>query len=91
MVEPVFTSRSACLQILQPSLLLLLFSMIFVGFPSGSAIKNPHTTQKTQQTKFNAVVWEDPLEEGMSTHSSILAWRIPWAKELNRLQSIGSQ
>jgi len=34
---------------------------------------------------------EDPLEEGMATHSSILVWRIPWTEELGRLQSIGSQ
>ena len=35
--------------------------------------------------------WEDPLEEGMGTHSSILAWRISWTEEPHRLQSIGSQ
>ena len=35
--------------------------------------------------------WEDPLEEGMATYSSILAWRIPWTEELGRLQSIGLQ
>ena len=35
--------------------------------------------------------WEDPLEEGMATHSSILAWRIPWAEEPGGLQSMGSQ
>ena len=35
--------------------------------------------------------WEDPLEEGMATHSSILAWRIPWTEERGRLQSMGSQ
>jgi len=35
--------------------------------------------------------WEDPLEEGMSTHSSILAWRIPWTEEPGRLQSLGLQ
>ena len=35
--------------------------------------------------------WEDPLEEGMATHSSILAWRIPWTEEPGRVQSIGSQ
>ena len=35
--------------------------------------------------------WEDPLEEGMATHSSNLAWRIPWTEEPGRLQSIGSQ
>ena len=32
--------------------------------------------------------WEDPLEKGMATHSSILAWRIPWTGELGRLQSL---
>ena len=35
--------------------------------------------------------WEDPLEEGMATHSSILAWRIPWTEEPGGLQSTGSQ
>ena len=35
--------------------------------------------------------WEDPLEEGMACHFSILAWRIPWTEEPPRLQSIGSQ
>ena len=35
--------------------------------------------------------WEDPLEEGMATHSSIPAWRIPWTEESGRLESIGSQ
>ena len=34
---------------------------------------------------------EDPLEEEMATHSSILAWRIPWTEEPGRLQSLGSQ
>ena len=34
--------------------------------------------------------WGDPLEEGMATHSSILAWRIPWTEEPGRLQSTGS-
>ena len=35
--------------------------------------------------------WEDPLEEEMATHSSILAWRIPWTEEPGRLQTTGSQ
>ena len=35
--------------------------------------------------------WEDPLEEGMATHSSILAWRTPWKEEPDRLQSMGLQ
>ena len=35
--------------------------------------------------------WEDPLEEGMATQSSILAWRIPWTEQAGGLQSMGSQ
>ena len=44
-----------------------------------------------QETQVRSLGWEDPLEEGMATHSSILAWRIPWAEEHGRLQSMGSQ
>ena len=35
--------------------------------------------------------WEDPLEKGVATHSSLLAWRIPWTEEPGRLQSMGLQ
>ena len=35
--------------------------------------------------------WEDPLEKEMATHSSTLAWKIPWMEEPDRLQSMGSQ
>ena len=38
-----------------------------------------------------SLVRDDPLEEGMATYSSILAWRIPWTKEPGGLQSMGSQ
>ena len=38
-----------------------------------------------------SLVWDDPLEKGMATHSSILAWRIPWTEETGGLQSLGSQ
>ena len=44
-----------------------------------------------QGTWIRSLGWEDPLEKGMATHSSILVWRIPWTEELVRLQSIGSQ
>ena len=44
-----------------------------------------------QETQVQFLGWEDPLEEGTATHSSILAWRIPWTKEPGRLQSKGSQ
>ena len=51
-------------------------------------VKNPPAMQKTQILLLGL---EDTLEKGMVTHSSILAWRIPWTEELGRLQSIGSQ
>ena len=44
-----------------------------------------------QETWVCSLDWEDPLEKGMATHSSILAWRIPWAEESGRLQSMESQ
>jgi len=44
-----------------------------------------------RETWVQALGWEDPLEKGMATHSSILAWRIPWTEEPGRLQSTGSQ
>ena len=44
-----------------------------------------------QETWVPSLDQEDPLEKGMATHSGILAWRIPWAEEPGRLQSMGSQ
>ena len=44
-----------------------------------------------QETWVQSLSREDPLEEGMATHSRILAWRIPWTEEPGRLQTIGSQ
>ena len=44
-----------------------------------------------QETWLPSLGWEDPLEKGMSTHSSILAWEIPETEESGRLQSVGSQ
>ena len=50
-------------------------------------VKNPPAIQETQGQFLGG---EDPLEKEMATHSSILAWRIPWTKELSGLQSMGS-
>ena len=47
--------------------------------------------QKTQEMQVSSVDQDDPLEEGMATHSSVLAWRIPWTEEPAGLQSIESQ
>ena len=52
------------------------------------AVKTPLVMKVTRVLSLG---WEDPLEEGMATHSSILAWEIPWTEELGRLQSMGSQ
>ena len=42
-----------------------------------------------RETWIQSLSWEDPLDEGMATHSSVLAWRIPWTEEPGRLQSLG--
>ena len=44
-----------------------------------------------QETKVRSLGEEDPLEKGIATHSSILAWRIPWTEESGGLESMGSQ
>jgi len=49
------------------------------------------SVQETQQTLVRSLGWEDLLEEGMATHSSILAWRILWSEEPGGLQSRGLQ
>ena len=42
-----------------------------------------------RETQVRSLVWEDPLEKEMATHSSILAWKIPWTEEAGRLQCMG--
>ena len=51
-------------------------------------VKNPCTMQEIQVGSLGE---EDPLKKGLATHSSILAWRIPWIEEPGKLQSMGSQ
>ena len=53
--------------------------------------KKKKTRMPMQEMRVPSLIWEDPLEEGMATHSSILAWIIPWIEEFGGLQSIGSQ
>ena len=59
-----------------------------MGFPVGSNIKNLPAMLETQ---LQSLGQEDSLEEGIATHSSILAWRIPWTEEPDVLQSMGLQ
>ena len=54
-------------------------------------VKNPSAVQELQETWVQSLDWEDPLEQGMAVHSSILAWKIPWTEELGGLQSRGLQ
>ena len=61
----------------------------FAGFPGGSAVKNLPAMQETQEMWVRSLGREDPLEEGMATHSSLLAWRVSWTEEPGRLQSMG--
>ena len=51
-------------------------------------VKNPPAMQ---ETRVQSLGWDDPLEKGLATLSSILAWRIPWTEEPGGLQSMGSQ
>ena len=61
------------------------------GFPGSPLVKNLPEIQEPQKMQIQSLGWEDPLEECIATHSSILAWRIPWTEEPGRLWSIGSQ
>ena len=64
---------------------------VIKGFLGGLAVKNLPATQETQETQAQSLGQEDPLEEGMATHSSVLAGKIPWTEEAGRLLSMGSQ
>ena len=55
------------------------------------AVKNPPANTGDMRDAGLISGWERPLEEGMATHSSILAWKIPWTEEPGGLQTIGSQ
>ena len=59
----------------KPDSLFFILLIIFIGFPGGSVVKNPPAMQKLQ---VGSPSWEDPLEEEMATHSSIIARIIPW-------------
>ena len=68
---------------------LRLGSILLLGFPDGSDGKESESAM--QETWVQCLGQEDALEMGMATHSSVLAWRIPWTKEPGRLQSMESQ
>ena len=61
---------------------------IYIGFPGGSDGKEFIVVQETQVQFLGQ---EDPLDKEMATHSSTLAWKIPWTEKPGRLPSMGSQ
>ena len=62
------------------------------GIQVAPVVKNPPANAgDIKRRRFNPLDWEDPLEEGTATHSSILAWRIPWTEEPGGLQCMGWQ
>ena len=60
---------------------LVILDYMMMGVPGGSVVQNLPAMQELQETWVQSLGWQDPLEEGMATHSSLLAWRIPWAEE----------
>ena len=80
-----FKNTRECYMVL---VLLLIKSNTVMGFPGGS---NGKESVCNVETWVQSLGWEDPLEEEMAIHSSILAWRIPWTEEPGRLQTTGSQ
>ena len=65
---------------------------LYWGFPGGSVGKDSACQmQKMQEILVRSLGGEDPLEKEVATHSSILAWEIPWTEEHGRLPSLGSQ
>ena len=71
-----------------------MFSLVIrlnLGFPGGTGGKEPACQGKSWSHGLDSLGQEDPLEEGMATHSTILVWRIPWTEEPRGLQSMESQ
>ena len=65
-----------------------------LGFPGGTSGKEPACQFRRHETQVRSLGWEDPLEEAMATHSSILAWRIPmdrgaWQAAVHRVARVG--
>ena len=61
------------------------------GSSNGSRGKESSWNEGMQETRIHFLCWKDPLEKEMATHSSILAWEIPWTEEPGGLQSMGLQ
>ena len=90
-LEPLGSARSQATAIIRLVPSSEFFSSVsqYCGLPQlAHLVKNPPAIQETWVRSLGQ---EDPLEKGMATHSSILAWRIPWPEEPGGLQSMGLQ
>ena len=78
-------------------IIIITWMEIEVGMDIGISIEASLVAQRVKnltamwETQVRSLGWEDPLQKGMATHSSILAWRIPWTEEPGGLQSTGSR
>ena len=83
-ISQMLTCVCVCSLALYPvPLVKLYFGDDFKGaFPGGSAAKNLPAMQELQELWVPSLGWKDPLEEEIATHSTIVAWRIPWTEEL---------
>ena len=68
--------------------MIYIYHAYILGFPDGSVVKN---SPAMQDTSVQSLGWEDPLENEMASHSSILTWEVPWTEKPGRLQSMGFQ
>ena len=69
----------------------LIYTLILVIFGDSLVAQMVKRLPTMRETRIQSLSREDPLEKEMATHSSILAWKIPWTEEPGRLQSMGSQ
>ena len=82
--EPACHGDPECITKIQHSLQIYIY---ICTYPVAWVVKN---LPAVQETLVPSLGWEEPLEKGMATHSSILTWRIPWTKEAGGLQSMVS-
>ena len=68
-----------------------MYPMLYWARPGALGVKNPPANAGDTETWVQSLDREVTLEKGVATHSSILAWRIPWTEEPGELQSMGSQ
>ena len=91
-IKKVLLQLHVCVYVDMCVYIILYSSYIFIWASQFAlVVKNPPANTGDIRDMGSILSWEDPLEKGMATHSSILVWRIAWTEELGRLQSMGLQ